>query len=297
MARGMAFGRTIENNSRLAHFMDRTIGRGKSAEEAALSVKKYLFDYGDLTHFERTVMKRAMPFYTWTRKNIPLQLEALMTMPEKFAPLAIPFRNRDPLDLLRLQYANPNVYNNLPVELQRTMDSVTYIPLEGLLPAADLSKIGSPKDIARTIYGLLSPYIKEPFEQIANIDVYSGRKIESSRGETQPWIGVEVPVRLRHLLVTVSPAARITREIDKLVTKRKNKVPLNPTEWAVASSLSSVYKLNLKDLRRRAIMRVLSQIKELQSAASAAKREGREDAFLMIKEEIDKAVKDMKEIK
>jgi hypothetical protein len=44
-------------------------------------------------------------------------------------------------------------------------------------------------------------------------------------------------------------------------------------------------------------MRVLSQIKELQSAASAAKREGREDAFQSIKQELDRAVKDMKEIR
>jgi hypothetical protein len=292
--RGMSVGRTIENNARLAHFLDRVVGRGKSAEEAALSVKKYLFDYGDLTHFERNVMKRIMPFYTWTRKNVPLQLEALYKTPEKFAPIAIPIRNREPLDLLRLKYANPNLYHRLPLELQRTLTTVTYVPMEGLLPAADLSKVVDPGQL---IWELLSPFIKEPIEQIANVDVYSSRKIQTNRGETQPWLGIEVNPRIRHLLSTVSPGARITRELDQIVTKKKNKLPLTAAEWAFASTLSTVYKSDLKDLRRRAITRIMSQLKELQSAAVQAKKAGREEAFQAIKKEMHTTIKEMRGIK
>ena len=295
--RGMKVGRTIENNARLAHFLDRTVGRGKSVEEAALSVKKYLFDYADLTHFERNAMKRIMPFYTWTRKNIPLQLESLWKTPEKFAPIAVPIRNREPLDLLRLKYTNPNLYNNLPIELQRTIDTVTYVPLEGLLPAADLSKMGTPEDMAKTVWGLFSPFIKEPIEQLFNKDIYSGRQIQSSLSETQPFLGVEVPVRIRHLLSTVAPSARITRELDKVVTKRKNKIPLTAAEWAVASTLSTVYKTNLEDLRRRAISRIVGQLRELQISASQAKRNGREEAFQMIKKTMKEVIDDMRGIK
>lgn len=239
-------------------------------------------------------MKRIMPFYTWTRKNIPLQLETLWKTPEKFAPIAVPIRNRDPLDLLRLKYANPNLYQRLPLELKRTIDTVTYIPLEGILPAVDISKIARPQDI---IWELFTPFIKEPIEQIANVDIYSGHKIESMRSETQPFLGVEMPVRLRHLLSTVAPSARITRELDKIVTKRKNKLPLTPEEWAFTSTLSTLYKSNLIDLRRRAISRVMGQLKELQIGAYAAKREGREEAFQTIKREMDKVVAEMKEIR
>jgi hypothetical protein len=147
------------------------------------------------------------------------------------------------------------------------------------------------------VWELLSPFIKEPIEQIANVDVYSGHKIESSRGETQPFLGVEVSVRIRHLLSTVSPGARITRELDKVVTKRKNKIPLTAVEWAVASTLSTVYKSNLEDLRRRAMSRVMSQLTELQKSAVSAKRDGREEAYQLIKKEMYKTVDIMKGIR
>ncbi len=71
-----------ENVYRLAHFLDKR-KKGMSPEDAAMSVKKYLFDYGELTDAERQIMKRYMPFYTWSRKNIPLMVETLFKNPSK----------------------------------------------------------------------------------------------------------------------------------------------------------------------------------------------------------------------
>src|SRR5258707_14937242 len=51
MRGGFKVGKTIEDNARLAHFIDR-LKKGDSAETAAMSVKKYLFDYGDMTDIE-----------------------------------------------------------------------------------------------------------------------------------------------------------------------------------------------------------------------------------------------------
>lgn len=44
-------------------------------------VIKFHFDYDDLSKFERTVVRRIVPFYTWTRKNLPLQIEMMLTKP------------------------------------------------------------------------------------------------------------------------------------------------------------------------------------------------------------------------
>lgn len=52
-------------------------------DEVLSDVAKYHFDYEDLNRFERQVGRRTIPFYTWTRKNIPLQLEAMFTQPGK----------------------------------------------------------------------------------------------------------------------------------------------------------------------------------------------------------------------
>lgn len=81
---GRTFGTAIENNSRVAVFLSR-VSKGESFEDSAKAVRKYLFDYTELTPFERNVMKRVLPFYTWSRKNIPLQIDGLLKTPQKYA--------------------------------------------------------------------------------------------------------------------------------------------------------------------------------------------------------------------
>ena len=79
-------GKKNEEFSRLAHFSDR-LAKGDSPEAAAASVRKYLFDYEELTPFERDVMKGFIPFYTWMRKNIPLQLESIIKSPGRYGAM------------------------------------------------------------------------------------------------------------------------------------------------------------------------------------------------------------------
>ena len=50
---------------------------------AADSVKKFLFDYSEIAPGDE-VMKRIVPFWTWMRNNIPLQMENLVRHPGKF---------------------------------------------------------------------------------------------------------------------------------------------------------------------------------------------------------------------
>ena len=50
-------------------------------DQAAIHVKKHLFDYDNLSKFEKEFMRRGIPFYTWTRKNLALQLQTLSTKP------------------------------------------------------------------------------------------------------------------------------------------------------------------------------------------------------------------------
>lgn len=80
---GAAGNQAVENNARLAHFISKYDEYGNAAEAAA-SVKKYLFDYGELTAAERKIKDNAIPFYTFMRKNTPLMLEQLAKNPGKF---------------------------------------------------------------------------------------------------------------------------------------------------------------------------------------------------------------------
>ena len=286
--KGMAFGTTVENNARLAHFIDK-VDKGYDAMSASISVKKFLFDYGDLTQFEREIMKRAFPFYTWTRKNIPLQLEMLWKRPEKFMGLSPMVRNNNPEDLLRLKYVRPNLYERMPVELRRDADTVTYVPLEGLIPAGDLSKMVRPNEM---MYELLSPYLRAPLEQIFNKSLYFESEIEKYPEETQELLRMDLPVKLKYNLTTLLPQARLLNEINKIVEKGIRKEKLTPTEQAFSASLSSIYKVNLVDLRNRALRTIESKIKDLEDGMWKAKlyERGKEkirikNTYLKIKEE------------
>jgi hypothetical protein len=69
-------GAHIETTDRVLHYIA-TLKQGGTREDAMESVNKFLFDYNDLTDFEFNVMRRIVPFYTWARKNTPLQLQQL----------------------------------------------------------------------------------------------------------------------------------------------------------------------------------------------------------------------------
>lgn len=71
---------------RMAHFIDSlTKSRQKNLrdaiDEAGRRVKKFHPDGSDLTGFEQSVLRRAIPFYSWIRKSTPLLLEGLAMRP------------------------------------------------------------------------------------------------------------------------------------------------------------------------------------------------------------------------
>ena len=291
--KGMAFGSTVENNARLAHFIDR-VGKGDDYLTAAQSVKKFLFDYGDLTAFEKQVMKRIFPFYTWTRKNIPLQFEQLVKQPEKYAKLLPLLRNRDTKDLLRLKYVRPDLYERLPIELRRDIDTITYVPLEGLIPAGDLVKMVRPQEI---FLELLSPYLRAPIELAINKSFYFESEIQRYDKETQELLRMDIPVKLKYLATTVLPQARFVNEVNKLIRKKIRKEKLTLGEQAFSQTLSSIYKVNLKDLRKKGLQALNRKAGELRTGMFWAKRNNREKEYQRIKETWKELKKQIKEIR
>lgn len=83
---GSYIGRRIEDNSRLAMFLDQMHKHG-DPQIAAQNVKKALFDYSELTPSEKA-LKKVVPFYTYMRKNTPLQVQSILQNPGKFSAQA-----------------------------------------------------------------------------------------------------------------------------------------------------------------------------------------------------------------
>jgi len=84
-AHGLA--ETRDHFVRIAHFIhvvrnSKTKAYKDLFSEAGHRVKKYHPDGMDLTDFERTVMRRLIPFYSWLRKATPLMVEAMVQKPQ-----------------------------------------------------------------------------------------------------------------------------------------------------------------------------------------------------------------------
>jgi hypothetical protein len=73
-----------EDLPRLTTAID-ALRRGATWEQAAQRVADIHFDYGHLTNFERQIARRAMPFYTWSARNIPFQAKHVVLKPGKYA--------------------------------------------------------------------------------------------------------------------------------------------------------------------------------------------------------------------
>lgn len=88
-AAGRRVNRWMQNREdlqRLATFKD-ALDRGMKPGEAADRAMNFHIDYGDLTNFERTVGRRAAPFYTFSARAIPMHAKAFVQTPGKFASI------------------------------------------------------------------------------------------------------------------------------------------------------------------------------------------------------------------
>lgn len=89
---GRAVGNKIEQQARIVNFITNLEKTG-DVVTAAERTKQFLFDYTNLSEFEKNVMRRLVPFYTFTRKNLELQVTQLAKQPGKLATQAKLFTN------------------------------------------------------------------------------------------------------------------------------------------------------------------------------------------------------------
>jgi hypothetical protein len=188
---GMKVTDTVESQVRgvnfIAHLED-ALEKGVSLKEAAAyagsMVQKYHFDYTDLTDIERQVFKRIMPFYTFTRKNLPLQLEELLNKPRVAAYLDTWNDNME--QSYGVDSANmPNWMQSqmaLAMPFLNAGDGRTaYANIS--LPMADVTSLGSPKEAMNKALGMITPIAKAPLELSMNRTMLSGAPIWRNEGE------------------------------------------------------------------------------------------------------------------
>ena len=81
---GRLVGSMIEDQAKVLNFITNLKATG-DVNHAAARTAMFLFDYSNLTNFEKTFMKRVLPFYTFTRKNLELQVKTLLENPSRIS--------------------------------------------------------------------------------------------------------------------------------------------------------------------------------------------------------------------
>ena len=194
--KAFAAGKSVENNARLALFID-SIRKGRKGvkgrvptsedvfDKAAMNVRGSLFDYSDLSEFERRTMKRLMPFYTWTRKNIPAQLAGLVKRPDRANKLNIIVGNLQK-DVAKIDDNDIEdwVKGQFPIFLNAkdSENYYTFFTAMSYLPTAELERVlGDPSNAAKMYGDMVSPILKLPFETFLNYDSFKQSYIDYSQ--------------------------------------------------------------------------------------------------------------------
>jgi len=148
-------------------------------------VMNALFDYTNLTSFEKNVMKRFFPFYTFMKNNFIFQAKSILDNPKKYARLGRAYdywnENIGGISTEDLpDYAQDNLWLPLPFTVtEDDEDAIAFLKLN--LPPSDFGELVS-EPFKRGVSSLAAP-IKLPIEFAYGRDSFTGQEFQSFPGE------------------------------------------------------------------------------------------------------------------
>lgn len=171
-------------------------------------VRKVLFDPNDLSKVEQQYLKRLIPFYTFTKKNLAYQMRNVWDNPNRYNKLlkaidgSWSMLDIDPKTELE-QYKRENMW--IPVFVNQNGE---YKALKANLPVGDFGEFVS--DPMKKIVSSTAPVIRTPFELTMNTQAFTQMPIQEfkgQRGYQLPFVGRKVEYGLSQLGLDVPIAA------------------------------------------------------------------------------------------
>jgi hypothetical protein len=228
IAAGRRVGTNIEDTFRLAQWLAER-EKGATANAAADVVNKTHFDYDALTNFEKNVMRRVVPFYTYARKNLPLQIETALHTPAWTQAQIKPFNQPDQERGYVPDYLQSGVAVPVGPEANGTRRYISKLglPVEEAFERLHFQN-GLP-DIRKTaldFMGQLNPVLKGPLEQLFDTQFHTQRKLSDLHAPAAAsaigrLFNDDNPQLLSQALAN-SPLTRFVTSADKLLDNRKD---------------------------------------------------------------------------
>lgn len=186
LAQVYGHAQVLETEARAMHYYS-LLKQGVSSVDAAARVKGALIDYSALSPFERNVMRRIFPFYTFASRNTVLQVRGLLTRPGIAAAQVKAFGPSAPDESWFPEYLRGDMKVKLTNDKNGNPRFVTGIDL----PVQDINYLfgGSVGKTLQQSINLLNPMIKAPLEIGFGQDSYTGKSL---RGRA--WIKSMGPV-------------------------------------------------------------------------------------------------------
>jgi len=183
---GRKVGGTIEDQAKLVGFIT-ALAQGKTAKEAASQVRKAVFDYGRLTDFEKSVMRRLIPFYSFMRFNAESQVRSILTTPGRTAGQIDFVKNigqtfGEPLTEEDLAGIPPYALSGLGIKWGKDKEGKDRFITGFGLPVEAFMETFSGEgnimvDMFRDALNKLNPAVKAPLELSTGQNFFRGRAI------------------------------------------------------------------------------------------------------------------------
>lgn len=213
---------SMDTVSRLVMFMEGSRNpkflQKLGVADAGDAVRKALFDPSDLSTFEKDVMKRMVPFYTFTKKNLVFQANNLANQGSKYHRLVKGYN-------AATNSVTDGNYDTVADFLKDNM----YIPIPSLGPNGEYRMIraqipfGQLMEIAsnplKSATSMLTPALKAPLEYVGNVNTFNGLPIEKFEGEKSkniPFLTKKQEFLLSNATGADVPLKQLTRMMEGL---------------------------------------------------------------------------------
>ncbi len=227
--KGRQFNSAIEHNARLAAFMHQ-MDRTGDWQAAADHVKAVLFDYSDLTALEQKRLKAIIPFYTFMRKNIPLQFRTLIenptrvTAPEKLSAATSEGLDKDAPDYQKDAGSRKSKLPFIGGAIT-TPDRPLYAAAEVFSPLVKAGRgegKAAARDLANVVGGPQVGLGKALAEIGTGKDQFTGGNVRPGAASAAQRLGTAILPSLGRLpraglLGTQAPAAKLSGKTEKSV--------------------------------------------------------------------------------
>lgn len=176
-------------------------------KDAIEAVRYALFDPTNMSDFEKNVMKRIMPFYTFTKQNLLFQADNIMKNTPKYMRLYKTIKDsyNDLPEDSYYQYQKESMQLPIPSEilgipLPFIDDDGNQMFLKTNLPLSDLGEYMS-NGLGRAVSST-SPLIRLPFEMTTGVDTFTGQETNDKYNTVSKFankLGIEVDPTVQNM--------------------------------------------------------------------------------------------------